>query len=96
MRHPIGHSALGGLAAVRTVCGAEPPECPWRAWKDPDVQRVVECWRWADKGQAREAWGDDPEMWLVEGARVFGAALDASRADVLDTEARAREVSRGR
>lgn len=95
-RHPVGAAAIGALSVVRTVCGEEPPECPWHAWSDPEVAAVVSAWHWYDKGQLSTLLGDDPPHWLVEGVRVFGSALEAARADVQEQERRAREVSRGR
>ena len=49
----------------------------------------MRAYRWAEKGQAREAWGDNPPAWLKRGVEVFGAALEAAKADVLDTERKA-------
>ena len=46
----------------------------------------MRAYRWAEKGQAREAWGDSPPAWLKRGVEVFGSALEAAKADVLDTE----------
>jgi hypothetical protein len=80
---------------VRSVCGVEPPECPWYAWTDPEVVAVVSAWSWYDKGQLATLLGDDPPYWLIEGVRVFAVALEAARADVQEQERRAREVSRG-
>lgn len=51
---------------------------------------MVSAWHWYDKGQLSTLLGDDPPAWLVEGVRVFAAALDASRADVMEQERRAR------
>lgn len=97
MRHPIGHSAVAGLEAVRRVCGSTPPECPWHAWSDPEVAAVVSAWTWYDKGQLAMLLGTDPPQWMVEAVREFGRALDASRADVMELERRAREAAnRGR
>lgn len=80
---------MSGLTAVRVVCGSEPPSCPWSAFKEPRVQAVMKAYRWAEKGQVREAWGDDPPYWLKRGLEVFTAALEAARADVLDAERKA-------
>lgn len=95
-RDPIGRAAIGALSVVRDVCGAEPPECPWHAWSDPEVAAVVSAWHWYEKGQLSTLLGDDPPAWIVDGVRVFASALDASRADVLDQERKAREANRGR
>lgn len=91
----VGQSAIGALAAIRTVCGGEPPECPWRAWSDPEVAQVIDAWSAWDKGQLAAVVGDDPPHWLVEGVLAFGRALDAARADVSEVERRARRVSHG-
>lgn len=92
----MGEAALGALAAVRTVCGGEPPECPWRAWSDPEVAAVIDAWAAYDKGQLATVIGDDPPHWLVEGVLVFSRALESGRADVSEMERKAREVARGR
>lgn len=73
---------------MRAVCGTAPQACPWAAFREPRVQEVMRAYRWSEKGQAREAWGDHPAAWLKRGVEVFGAALEAARADVLDTERR--------
>jgi len=81
---------------VRQSCGAEPPECPWNAWSDPEVKAVVNAWQWFDKGQLSALLGEDPPAWILDGVRTFAAALDAARADVQDQERRARELTHGR
>ena len=89
LRSPIARSAAHGLAVVRSVCGTAPRTCPWAAFREPRVQEVMRAYRWAEKGQAREAWGDSPPAWLKRGVEVFGSALEAAKADVLDTERKA-------
>lgn len=93
VRHPIGAAAVASLGAVRHVCGTEPPECPWHAYSDPEVLAVIDAWRWFDKGQLALRLGNDPPRWLVEGVRVFNAALEAARADVMELESRARKAA---
>lgn len=56
---------------------------------------MLEAWTAYDKGQLAAVVGDDPPHWLVEGVLVFARALDAARADVMETERKAREVARG-
>ena len=79
---------MSGLAVVRAVCGTAPQTCPWAAFKEPRVQEVMRAYKWAEKGQAREAWGDNPPAWLKRGVEVFGSALDAAKADVSEMERR--------
>lgn len=92
----MGASAIGALAAVRQVCGGEPPECPWRSWSDPEVAAVIDAWSAYEKHQLAAVAGDDPPHWLVEAVLVFDRAIGAARADVSEMERRAREVTRGR
>lgn len=73
----------------------EPPECPWHAWSDSEVSRVIDAWRAYDKGQMAQIEGTDPPNWIVEGALVFATALDAARADVMEIERRERARYRG-
>ena len=88
LRSPIARNAHAGLAVVRAVCGTAPQTCPWAAFREPRVQEVMRAYRWSEKGQAREAWGDSPPAWLKRGVEVFSAALEAAKADVLATESR--------
>ena len=92
-RDPISRAAVAGLAAVRSVVGVEPPTCPWRAFGDPRVREVLRCFRWYEKGQVREAWGDDPPAWLVQALDIFARALDTARADIADIEHERRQSS---
>ncbi len=54
---------------------------------------MIDAWRWFDKGQLALRLGNDPPRWIVEGVRVFHAALEAARADVMELEARARKAA---
>lgn len=84
IEHPIGRAASSALDAVRDVCGSAPRECPWRAWTDPDVVTTVQAWRMANKGILGAAMGNDPPSWIARAVVAFDAALEASRADVMD------------
>lgn len=91
---PHARATVHALAVVRSVCGVEPPECPWNAWADRDVATVVSAWQWFDKGQLETHLGADPPHWILDGVRVFGAALDAARADFAEIRRQDR-VKRG-
>lgn len=48
--------------------------CPWSGLFDPDVAAV----RWAHAfwGELGQAWGDEPEAWLVEATAFYHHALE--------------------
>ncbi len=90
MAGPATGAARAARELVEKVTGhpAAETSCPWEGFYDPDVARVT---------AAHEFWpsiethtGPDPEWWLVEGVRVYHRALEAARADVNATRAKAK------
>lgn len=78
------HEAAEVCTKVRTTT------CPWSGLFDEDVRLVRWCntfWHKLD-----EAWGDDPEMWLVEATAFYHHALDAAVAKVYEKPVERVEV----
>ena len=82
---------LGDCEAIERVTGSRPPGCPWRVFYDPDVVAVLRAYDFWESGQCAEYWGNDPELWLVEGVRVYHNALARARADTRKIEREQRE-----
>lgn len=57
-------------AAIESWTGTACTTCPWRAMYDPRVARVIEAWRWFDKGQFAAAY-PEPTHWLVQAVAFF-------------------------
>lgn len=64
------------MAGVETWTGDRPLSCPWRAFYDPFVKRVLRAHWWAEQGQltVREP---DPSYRLLEGVEHYARALAA-------------------
>lgn len=53
-----------------------PETCPWAGLYDDDVRLV----RWAHGfwGSLEQAWGDEPEQWLVDAVEFYHRALESA------------------
>lgn len=69
------------LEIVDRLTGDALSTCPWRGFAEPDVLRTLEAHQHWEKGQGREWWGDDPELWLVEAVAHYERSLEVARAD---------------
>jgi hypothetical protein len=75
------------------VVGSVPDTCPWQSLRDPVVHDVLAAWQCYSSGQVSAMLTTDPPAHLIEGLRVYGAALDAVRADRMDRDAEQRARS---
>lgn len=73
---------------IKTMTGTHVDVCPWRAFRDPFVGRVLDAMRFFESGQISFR-VPNPSHRLVEGiayyhtidSRVYGAILDRDRAE---------------
>lgn len=73
---------------IQTVTGVPADTCPWRAFRDPFVARVLNAYRFFESGQLAFAL-PEPSHRLVEGlafyaqvdGRVHGHLMDKERED---------------
>lgn len=65
----------GILETVQDWTGARPPTCPWRAFYDPRVARVVRAYdAWNEGGQA-DYGVPRPSHWFVEAYAYFNRCV---------------------
>lgn len=62
--------------------GHRPPECPWKAFYDPEASEVLRAYDFFESGQLEFYTGPDPSWRLVEGVQHYHRALGIARADV--------------
>lgn len=75
-------------ATIKTMTGSYVDGCPWSAFRDPFVARVIDAYRFFESGQLSFK-EPNPSHRLVEGIsfyhsvdnRVYGAFLDRDRAE---------------
>lgn len=78
---------------IENVTGSAPPTCPWQAFRDPVVHDVLAAFGWYSNGQVTAMLGADPPAHLIDGLRVYDAAINATRADRMDRESEKRARS---
>jgi hypothetical protein len=66
--------AKADLDAAEGLVGDRPATCTWAAFYDDDVRLVRWCASFWDVG-LEQAWGEDPEWWLVEAVAYYRRAL---------------------
>lgn len=85
----------GILDTVKAWTGDRPMACPWDAFRDPFVSRVIDVWPFYDKGQLLTA-VPQPSFRLLAGVRHY--AYVSSRVDMKkfeqDKERREQEARR--
>lgn len=79
----------GIQATVEAWTGDRPLTCPWRAFFDPFVTRIMRAYRAFDKGQTHLAL-PNPSARTAAGLLHYAAALDACEVKRLEAEAEAR------
>ena len=83
--------------AVRDWTGQYQDTCPWRAFTDPFVGRVLEAHRWYESGQLAFAYPNASHR-LIEGVGFFHSVSDlvASKQMAMEREKREAERKAGR
>lgn len=79
----------GVRATIKKWTGYEPLSCPWRAFFDPFVARVIRAHHFFEKGELQWAM-PRPSYRLVEGVSFYGRSLDSCAHHRMEQEREAR------
>lgn len=80
----------GPIKACKDWTGDEPVSCPWRAFADPFVSRVLHAFPAYDKGQL-STFQPDASHRLIEGVAHYARADALAQRTRWELEAKARE-----
>ncbi len=71
-------AVAGALGHIEEVTGRRPPTCPWRAFYDPLVRRVIDIMLLSTVGGSMAELGDDPPAILLDALKVYVSSRQAT------------------
>lgn len=77
---------------IEQLTGHRPDSCPWRAFYDPFVAKVVHVAVLAEKGLGASELGDDPPAIILDALPLYFRAYNATKAHDMDLERKQREA----